>query len=184
MHPHAHARAHTHMRERERRMTCPHTCTHPHICMCMLAHIHTYSHMYVHSCTAATGHFSVTWHTHAQQHTLINTHNTIWRSVKDLWHAVDPLSEFHTLAAQVVSRVASALWAWSNGISLGFVELGNWGGRVPDRRSVTDNQDLSMRPNWQRKVIVMVAQNFIIRKSLGWDWEVLSPGAFLLLFSV
>ena len=65
MHTHArtHARTHTHThkreRERERERGMPaymYTPTHTRACM------HTNIHIYIHTCTAATGHHSATWH--------------------------------------------------------------------------------------------------------------------------
>ena len=52
MHTRPPAHTHTYIRERE-----GHACVHVHM------HVHTHRHTYIHTCPAATGHFSAAWDT-------------------------------------------------------------------------------------------------------------------------
>ena len=78
----AHTHTHTRERERERERGIP---TYMYTC----ASIHTYIHKYIHTSTAATGHFSVTWHAHTTTHSYNQYQRARqWHSQPHLGHAL------------------------------------------------------------------------------------------------
>ena len=90
---HARMHTHTHTNTRARGVCVWHACVRVHSHTRARACIDTC----IHTCTAATGNFSATWHTRTTTATHSHEHActyTVRHSMKDLRHAVDPAVRF------------------------------------------------------------------------------------------